>query len=88
MGTDGTPRPPDWKNLYQLAIVEADPSKLPQRITDARKAILDKVSETVANRYDYQESQELTDALFGLRVLQQEYKHRAQQFGEPRQKTG
>jgi hypothetical protein len=35
MTTDGVPRPHDWKLLYQLAVVELDPTKLPQRISDA-----------------------------------------------------
>jgi hypothetical protein len=80
--------PPDWKELYQLAVVELDPAKLPQRITEARNAILNKVAETVTKPRDYHESQELTDALNGLRVLHQEYQRRVQPFGEPRQRIG
>ena len=34
----------------------------------------------------YQERQELTDALNGLRVLQLQYDLRVQQYGEPRQR--
>ncbi|PYX31969.1 MAG: hypothetical protein DMG80_09235 [Acidobacteria bacterium] len=82
-------RPPsDWKELYQLAVVELDPAKLPQRITEARNAILNKVAETVTKARDYHESQELTDALNGLRVLHQEHQRRVQPFGEPRQRIG
>ncbi|PYX30452.1 MAG: hypothetical protein DMG80_11990 [Acidobacteria bacterium] len=87
MATDGVPRPPDWKALYQLAVMELDPAKLPERITDARNAIVNRVAETVSKHPDYHESQELTDALNGLRVLRQEYERRVQQYGEPRQKT-
>ena len=91
MTTVGTPRPPDWKGLYQMAVIELDPAKLSHRISDARNAILDRIQETISVAAHYQERQELADALNGLRVLRQEYEHRIQQFGEPRtlrRKTG
>jgi len=84
MTTAGIPRTPDWKDLYQMAVVELDPAKLTNRITDARNAILDRIQETISVAAHYQERQELTDSLNGLRVLQQEYERRVQQFGEPR----
>ena len=84
MTTAGIPRTPDWKDLYQQAVVELDPAKLTNRITDARNAILDRIQETISVAATYQERQELTDALNGLRVLRQEYERRVQQFGEPR----
>src|SRR5258705_1493286 len=71
MSTYSASRPPDWKDLYQLAVIELDPAKLSNRITDARNAILDRIQETISVAH-YQERQELTDALNGLRVLQQE----------------
>ena len=83
MTTDGVPRPPDWKDLYQLAVIELDPAKLRQKIADSRNAIVSRVAETLATRGDYREHQELTDALNGLRVLQQEHERRVQQYGEP-----
>jgi len=88
MDTDGVTRTPDWKDLYQLAVVELDPTKLPQRITDARTVILDRIQETLAKPSHYQERQELSDALNSLRVLHQEYQRRVQQYGEPRRKMG
>jgi len=88
MSTDGTPRPPDWTQLYQLAVLESDPTRLPQRISDARNAILDRIEETLTKPYPYQERQQLTDALNGLRVVQQECESRIHRYGEPRQKTG
>src|SRR5437667_12467249 len=84
MTTVGTPRPPDWKDLYQLAVIELDPAKLSHRISDARNAILDRIQETISVAAHYRERQELTDALNGLRLLRQEYERRVQQFGEPR----
>jgi len=84
MTIDGVPRAPDWKELYQLAVIELDPAKLSHRVSDARNAILDRIQETISVASHYQERQELADALNGLRVLRQEYEHRVQQFGEPR----
>ncbi len=85
MTTAGVSSTPDWKDLYQLAVIELDPAKLTNRITDARNAILDRIQETISLAH-YQERQELTDALNGLRVLRQEYEHRVQQYGEPPQR--
>src|SRR4051812_19068653 len=78
-------RVPDWKNLYQLAVMEPDPAKLSQRIVDARSVILDRIQETLTTSSHYTERQELSDALNGLRVLRQEHDHRIQRYGEPRQ---
>jgi len=72
MNTDGVPRPPDWKELYQLAVIELDAAKLLQRISDARNAVLDRLQENLTNAH-YTERQELIDALNGLRVLQREH---------------
>jgi hypothetical protein len=89
MTTDGVPRAPDWKELYQLAVIELDPAKLSHRVSDARNAILDRIQETISVASHYQERQELADALNGLRVLRQEYEHRVQQYGQPpQQKMG
>jgi len=56
MVTNNIPRLPDWKELYKLAVMELDTAKLPQRITDARNAILDRAEETFAKRGNYHES--------------------------------
>lgn len=76
-----TPHRPNWKELYQLAMTESDPFKLPQRVKDARRAIFDRIDETV-RKPRTAEHQQMNDALNGLRVLQ-EYegclqKHREQ----------
>jgi hypothetical protein len=76
-----SPRPPDWTELYQLAVIELDPTKLRQRVTDARNAILGRVEETHTKPFPYQERQQLNDALNGLRVIQQEYERREQRYG-------
>jgi len=71
MSTNGTPRPQDWTELYQLAMLEADPAKLSPLIADAHKAILDRIQETLTKPLSA-ENQRLSDALNGLRTLRQE----------------
>jgi hypothetical protein len=43
-----TPSGPTWQQLYQRATVELDHTKLPERITDARDAILNRAEEILA----------------------------------------
>ena len=78
MATDGVPRPPDWKALYQLAVMEQDPAKLPHRISQARSVILDRIQETLATPSHYSERQELSD-VFGQHRAQQQLRGRLQQ---------
>ncbi len=37
---------PDWKPLYQAVLLETDVTKLPEQITTARSAILDRIEES------------------------------------------
>ena len=71
MSTNGAPHPQDWNELYQLAMLETDPAKLPPLIADAHKAILDRIQETLAKPISA-ESERLSDALCGLRTLRDE----------------
>jgi len=71
MSTNGTPRPQDWKELYQLAMLETDPAKLSPLIADAHKAILDRIQETLTKPLSV-ETERLSDALNGLRTLRDE----------------
>jgi hypothetical protein len=71
MSTNGTPRPQDWEELYQLAMLETDPAKLSPLVADAHKAILDRIQETLTKPLSA-EHERLSDALSGLRTLRQE----------------
>jgi len=71
MSTNGTPRPQDWKELYELAILETNPAKLAPLIADAHKAILDRIQETLTKPLSA-ETERLGDALNGLRTLREE----------------
>jgi hypothetical protein len=71
MATDGTSNLLRWQELYQLAMVELDGTKLPQRIAIAHEAILDRIQESLTTA-SANERQQLHDALHGLRILRQE----------------
>jgi hypothetical protein len=43
--TAGSGDPRWWKQLYLAANLELDPAKLPQRIDDARYAIIDRIAD-------------------------------------------
>jgi hypothetical protein len=62
-----------WQRLYQRAIVETDPSRLPLLIGAAR-AVITMRSEQLRNDSpeSREERQSLDDALASLRVLKQE----------------
>ncbi len=68
MRTDGAARP-DWKELYQSAMLETDLATMPQRITEANRAILDRIEELLTNPTQG-EHRALDIALRRLRVLQ------------------
>lgn len=61
----------DWKELYQAALVETDPLKLPPRIEEALVAVLDRLRD-LDNFEDSpsEEQKSLEEALHNLRRLQ------------------
>jgi hypothetical protein len=64
-----TARPPDWKSLYDAALRETDPSKLPVRIATAQNAILNRIEESMRSPA-FGEQCEMNDALRNLRRLE------------------
>lgn len=61
-------RDPDWKPLYEAALRETDESKLSERISIARNAILDRIEESLSNPSPA-EHQVMNEALRNLRRL-------------------
>jgi len=59
---------PDWKPLYEAALLETDASKLLERISVARSAILDRIEESLRNPSPG-EHRVMNDALRNLRRL-------------------
>ncbi len=61
---------PHWKPLYEAALLETDGSKIPERITTARSAILDRIEESLTNPLA-SEQRAMDNALRRLRRLAQ-----------------
>jgi len=83
MTNDATPRPLNWRLLYQQAMLETDPAKLRPLIAKANDAILDRIEREDATTLEG-ELPELNDALNGLRLLRREYERSLQEYGELR----
>ena len=61
----------NWRELYKAALFETDKSKLPDRIAEARQAIMVRARELFnAPSDNIEEDQALDDALYALRALQ------------------
>lgn len=59
-----------WHTLYQAALFETDRNVLPQRISEAEKAIRNRVKELFVTPGDHiEEDQVLEDALYALGAL-------------------
>jgi len=59
-----------WHDLYQAALFETDPNRVPERITEAEKAILARIKELFIVTSDHiEEDLILDDALYALRAL-------------------
>ena len=84
MTTDPSPVSLTWKELYQLAMLELDPKKLPSVIANANDAILDRIEQTDRNALGGELSQ-LNDALNNLRLLRREYARGMEQYREQTQ---
>ena len=60
----------EWHELYHAVVFETDRRKVPARIAEAEKAILDRIRELLAVTSDHiEEDQVLDHALYGLRGL-------------------
>lgn len=62
------PRAPQWKRLYEAAILELDPAKLLERIAVAQSAVLDQMEDGFSKPSDSQQLV-LHDALHMLSTL-------------------
>jgi hypothetical protein len=58
----------EWQNLYQKAISERDPERLPELIARAEAAIYSRMRQTRKQKMDDAEKQAIDDALRALRV--------------------
>jgi hypothetical protein len=60
---------PDWQQAYQAALLELDPQKFAQRITDAETAIFKRQQAIAQSPNHVAERHAIDDALASLRVL-------------------
>lgn len=61
---------PNWRALYHAALFETDREKVPERITEAEQAILNRIKELFVIPTDHiEEDLILDDALYGLRAF-------------------
>jgi hypothetical protein len=61
----------NWKELYTAALFENDNGRVPERIAEAERAIIDRARELFSAGCDtIEEDQALEDALYALRALQ------------------
>jgi len=64
-----SPKHPDWKILYRVAILETNKSLLPQRVSQAEEAVILRGRELFYGNGDPEEKEALDDALYALRAL-------------------
>jgi hypothetical protein len=69
--TEGRGEPRRWEQLYLAANLELNPAKLPQRIDDARYAILDRIADHFSAKSLDEEQVELRVALEVLDFLRE-----------------
>ena len=60
---------PKWKQLCNAALAELDPTKLPIRIAEARRAVLDRIEDNFSGSAN-DDHQALRNALEALNALQ------------------
>jgi hypothetical protein len=62
---------PKWRELYHAALFETDTSKLPLRIEEARKALIDRSRELFKTSPNYDDEGEAVEtALYALQALE------------------
>jgi hypothetical protein len=65
-----SPAAPKWRQLYECAILEADSNSLPDRIVQARRAIMDRAEEILTHSSS-DEGHALNHALRTLHLLEE-----------------
>jgi len=63
-----------WQQLFEQAVMEGDPQKIPERIADTREAIAGRLRDLEHDSDHHSERHRIEDALFALAVLEREMK--------------
>jgi hypothetical protein len=69
---------PEWQKTYEDALLEADPQKLPHRVSSAETAIFQRLETVRGIPEGRLELQAIQDALNSLSVLKKETEHRSE----------
>ena len=65
-----------WREVYRAAILELDPTQLPERILEAETALILRAKELFQDGgSDGQETQDLDDAMYALQALRSALRH-------------
>ena len=81
MTLQAVPHSSNWQVLYQQAMLETDPVKLPPLLTQANHAILDRI-ENVPSFFGELELSRLNAALHHLRLLRREFERSMKEWEE------
>ena len=66
----------NWREIYRAAILELDPTQLPERILEAETAVILRAKELFQDGGgNGQETQDLDDAMYALQALRSALKH-------------
>jgi hypothetical protein len=66
----------NWREIYRAAILELDPTQLPERILEAETALIVRAKELFQDGGgNGQETQDLDDAMYALQALRSALKH-------------
>jgi hypothetical protein len=65
----------DWKTLYRAAILESNKSALPQRVSEAEEAVIERGREIFYDHGTPEEKEALEDALYALRAFRSAWQH-------------
>ena len=65
----------EWKTLYRAAILETNKSMLPQRVSEAEEAVIERGREISYDHGAPEEKDALEDALYALRAYRSAWQH-------------
>jgi len=69
------PKRIDWRSLYRAAILETNNSALPERVSEAEKAVIARGREIFYDHATGEEKEALEDALYALRAFRSAWQH-------------
>jgi hypothetical protein len=65
----------EWRTLYRAAIMETNKSVLPQRVSEAEEAVIERGREIFYDHGTPEEEDALEDALYALRAFRSAWQH-------------